>query len=102
MLRIAEPRSRQRAIACGQAEHLPSGFNEWFRHCVVREPKARFDSATEAVGQLLALLQRLPQASRQRELAIGRHGIVELPEGFCFAGRFRICVPLAREEWRHP
>ena len=93
---IAElPDPCQRAIACGQAEHLPSGFNEWFRHCVVREPKARFDSATEAVGQLLALFAAAPQASASTgTLAIGRHGIVELPEGFCFAGRFRILRPI--------
>lgn len=86
------PKASERAAALGRADRLPAGFDAWFGRCVVREPKMRFSSATEAVQQFLALwpAELAKDAPFTGTLAIGRHGIVELPEGFCFAGRCRV------------
>ncbi len=37
---------------------LPDGFDEWFFHCVNRDPRQRFADASQALGALMKLLER--------------------------------------------
>ncbi|HTQ41586.1 MAG TPA: substrate-binding domain-containing protein [Polyangiaceae bacterium] len=45
----------QRASELGVADRLPAGFDEWFAHCVHRNPNRRFADANEAYAALAAL-----------------------------------------------
>ena len=44
-----------RAETLGVAGGLPFGFDEWFAHCVAREPERRFADAAQAVDAMVAL-----------------------------------------------
>ncbi|MEN9579974.1 MAG: hypothetical protein RJA70_2983 [Pseudomonadota bacterium] len=39
---------------------LPAGFDAWFERCVNRDPKQRFGSASQAIGELAACLLGAP------------------------------------------
>ena len=45
----------QRASELGVADRFPAGFDEWFAHCVHRNPNRRFADANEAYAALAAL-----------------------------------------------
>ncbi len=49
-----------RAAVVGSAVVPPSGFDDWFAHCVVRDPNGRFRDAREAVTALAAVLTAAP------------------------------------------
>jgi serine/threonine-protein kinase len=50
--------ARQRAIELGVGDRLPDDFDEWFEHCVNRDPNERFDNAGAALRALLITLNR--------------------------------------------
>ena len=50
----------ERAAAVGSAVVPPSGFDDWFARCVVRDPSKRFRDAREAVAALVAVLTVAP------------------------------------------
>ncbi|MBI4705254.1 MAG: protein kinase [Deltaproteobacteria bacterium] len=57
MLRVAlEQRKPPRERAGGRALELPPAFDEWFVRCTAHNAADRFQSAAEAVTQLVALL----------------------------------------------
>ncbi|MEI8256650.1 MAG: serine/threonine-protein kinase, partial [Deltaproteobacteria bacterium] len=49
------PSAEARAEAMGLAGALPSGFDDWFVHCVAHDPAARFRDGAAAAGAFAAL-----------------------------------------------
>jgi len=50
----------QRATELGVADRFPPGFDEWFAHCVHRNPDRRFPDANKAYDALAALPAPVP------------------------------------------
>ena len=59
----------QRAAEFGSRGWLPPGFDEWFAHCVNRDPSARFREAGAAVRALTGLLASAGASSSTLSLA---------------------------------
>ena len=58
----ALPSASARAAELGLGDVLPPQFDAWFRHCVTRDPDARFQHGHAAVSALLEVL-RPPEAT---------------------------------------
>lgn len=80
------PTASERARALGVEAHLPPEFDLWFKHCVTRDPEARFQHGHAAVTALLTLLRPRPSIPATRIVedipllsALSVQGTVALP-----------------------
>ncbi len=65
------PLATARAAELGSAARLPYGFDEWFARCVVRDPRARYREAGEAIAAFHALV---PDGTPTGQIAEWLHG----------------------------
>jgi len=59
------PSAKERAIEYGVAARLPEGFDEWFGHCVVREPQDRFTDAAALLDAFETMVLQATPASTE-------------------------------------
>ncbi len=58
---MAPPSQRAAELGCG--EKLPRGFDSWFERCCARDPRGRFQTASEANSEFQRILAGAPDVS---------------------------------------
>ncbi len=58
---MAPPSQRAAELGCG--EKLPRGFDPWFERCCARDPRGRFQTASEANSEFQRILAGAPDVS---------------------------------------